>query len=85
MFKLLFLFLFSITLYANTFSIASYNVENFFDLNKDNTEIPNEDFHIEPQVDTIFYPEISIIFTNYKDMKKKFSILQRKLSKLNHG
>ncbi len=45
MFKILFLFLFSITLYANTFSIASYNVENFFDLNKDNTEynefIPN--------------------------------------------
>ena len=45
MFKLLFLFLFSITLYANTFSIASYNVENFFDLNKDNTEynefVPN--------------------------------------------
>ena len=45
MFKLLFLFLFSITLYANTFSIASYNVENFFDLNYDKTEydeyIPN--------------------------------------------
>lgn len=45
MFKLLFLFLFSITLYANTFSIASYNVENFFDLNKNNTEynefVPN--------------------------------------------
>lgn len=67
---------------TNPFKALNINKNN---LNKDNTEIPNEDFHIEPQVDTIFYPEISIIFTNYKDMKKKFSILQRKLSKLNHG
>ena len=45
MLKILFLFLLTLTLNANTFSIASYNVENFFDLNKDNTEynefVPN--------------------------------------------
>ena len=45
MLKILFLFLLTLTLNANTFSIASYNVENFFDLNEDNNEysefIPN--------------------------------------------
>lgn len=38
MIKILFLFLITITLNANTFSIASYNVENLFDLNKDGNE-----------------------------------------------
>ena len=45
MLKILFLFLLTLTLNANTFSIASYNVENLFDLNEDNNEysefIPN--------------------------------------------
>ena len=45
MLKILFLVLLTLTLNANTFSIASYNVENFFDLNNDNDEysefIPN--------------------------------------------
>lgn len=45
MLKILFLLLISIILNANTFSIASYNVENLFDLKKDGTEydefIPN--------------------------------------------
>jgi len=36
--KILFLFLITVTLNANTFSIASYNVENLFDLNKDGNE-----------------------------------------------
>lgn len=34
MFKLLLLFFFSISLYAKTFTVASYNVENLFDLTK---------------------------------------------------
>ena len=38
MIKILFLFLITVTLNANTFSIASYNVENLFDLNKDGNE-----------------------------------------------
>ncbi len=38
MIKLLFFFLFSLTLYAKTFSVASYNVENLFDLKYDKTE-----------------------------------------------
>lgn len=38
MIKLLFFFLFSFTLYAKTFSVASYNVENLFDLKYDKTE-----------------------------------------------
>ncbi len=38
MIKILFLFLLTITLNANTFSIASYNVENLFDLNEDGNE-----------------------------------------------
>ena len=45
MFKYLFLLIFSLSLFANNISIASYNVENFFDLKKDNSEyseyIPN--------------------------------------------
>ena len=45
MIKILFLFLLTITLNANTFSIASYNVENLFDLNEGGNEysefIPN--------------------------------------------
>ncbi len=45
MIKILFLFLLTITLNANTFSIASYNAENLFDLNEDGNEynefIPN--------------------------------------------
>jgi exonuclease III len=43
--KIFLLFLFVITLNAKTFSIATYNVENLFDLNKDDNEysefIPN--------------------------------------------
>ena len=43
--KILFLFLFAVILNAKTFSIATYNVENLFDLNKDDNEysefIPN--------------------------------------------
>ena len=38
MIKILFLFLITVTLNANTFSIASYNVENLFDLNKEGNE-----------------------------------------------
>ncbi len=38
MIKILFLFLITVTLNAYTFSIASYNVENLFDLNKDGNE-----------------------------------------------
>ena len=45
MFKYLILLIFSISLNANNITIASYNVENFFDLKKDNSEysefIPN--------------------------------------------
>ena len=45
MFKYLFLLIFSISLFANNITVASYNVENFFDLKKDNSEytefIPN--------------------------------------------
>jgi predicted extracellular nuclease len=45
LYKLLFLFLFSIPLFAKTFTISSYNVENFFDLTYNGTEykeyIPN--------------------------------------------
>ena len=45
MFKYLFLLIFSLSLNANNINIASYNVENFFDLKKDNSEytefIPN--------------------------------------------
>ncbi|MDY0051591.1 MAG: endonuclease/exonuclease/phosphatase family protein [Aliarcobacter sp.] len=45
MFKYLFLLIFSISLFANNITIASYNVENLFDLKKDNSEysefIPN--------------------------------------------
>lgn len=45
MLKFLLLFIFTISLSANNFTIASYNVENFFDLKDDNTEykefIPN--------------------------------------------
>ena len=36
--KILFLLLFTITLNAKTFTVASYNVENLFDLNDDKTE-----------------------------------------------
>ncbi|MBP7770240.1 MAG: endonuclease/exonuclease/phosphatase family protein [Aliarcobacter sp.] len=43
--KFLLLFIFAFSLKADTFTIASYNVENLFDLKKDNTEynefIPN--------------------------------------------
>lgn len=46
MIKLFFLLLLCLNLYAKTFSIASYNVENLFDLNHDKTEyeeyIPNK-------------------------------------------
>ena len=46
MIKLLFLLLLCLNLYAKTFLIASYNVENLFDLNHDKTEyeeyIPNK-------------------------------------------
>lgn len=38
MIKLIFLFFLSFTLYAKTFSVASYNVENLFDLTYDKTE-----------------------------------------------
>jgi exonuclease III len=45
LFKYLFLLIFSISLFANNITVASYNVENFFDLKKDNSEytefIPN--------------------------------------------
>uniref|UniRef100_UPI0040488085 endonuclease/exonuclease/phosphatase family protein n=1 Tax=Aliarcobacter sp. TaxID=2321116 RepID=UPI0040488085 len=45
MFKLLILFILAICLKANTFTIASYNVENLFDLKNDKNEykeyIPN--------------------------------------------
>ncbi len=45
MLKILFLFLLATFLNANTFTVASYNVENLFDLSKDNSEydefIPN--------------------------------------------
>jgi exonuclease III len=45
LFKFLLLFIFTITLNANNFKIASYNVENLFDLKDDNSEysefIPN--------------------------------------------
>jgi len=36
--KLLFLLFFSFSLFAKTFSVATYNVENLFDLNYDKTE-----------------------------------------------
>lgn len=46
MIKLLFLLLFSFSLFAKTFSVATYNVENLFDLHHDKTEydefIPNK-------------------------------------------
>ena len=45
MLKIFFLLLLTLTLNANTFTIASYNVENLFDLKNDNTEydefVPN--------------------------------------------
>lgn len=45
MFKVFLLLLFSISLYAKTFTVASYNVENLFDLKKDRSDykeyIPN--------------------------------------------
>lgn len=45
MFKILISLVFTLTLYADNFTIASYNVENLFDLKNDNTEyseyIPN--------------------------------------------
>jgi exonuclease III len=45
LFKYLCLLIFSISLFANNITVASYNVENFFDLKKDNSEytefIPN--------------------------------------------
>ncbi len=46
MHKLFFLFLFSFSLFAKDFTVATYNVENLFDLNYDKTEyrefIPNK-------------------------------------------
>ena len=45
MLKLLIIFIFSISLYGSNLKIASYNVENFFDLSYDKSEynefIPN--------------------------------------------
>ena len=45
MLKILFLLLINIILNANTFSVASYNIENLFDLKEDGNEyiefIPN--------------------------------------------
>ncbi len=45
MYKFLFIFLLTINLFSKDFTLASYNVENLFDLNKQNTEykeyIPN--------------------------------------------
>ena len=45
MFKFLLLFIFTLSLKADNFTVASYNVENLFDLKNDNNEysefVPN--------------------------------------------
>lgn len=75
--KILFLFLFAIILNAKTFSIATYNVENLFDLNKDNDEysefIPNTSSNWN---ETNFNIKINNLIKVIKDMNVDIIALQ---------
>lgn len=51
--------------------------------NKENKQIPEEDFYKDPSANTIFYPDINIKFINYDDMKQKIEILKEKLENEN--
>lgn len=75
--KILFLFLFAIILNAKTFSIATYNVENLFDLNKDDNEysefVPNSPSNWN---ETNFNIKISNLIKVIKDMNVDILALQ---------
>ena len=77
MLKILFLFLFAIILNAKTFSVATYNVENLFDLNKDDDEysefIPNTPSNWN---ETNFNIKINNLIKVIKDMNVDILALQ---------
>lgn len=92
MFKILLFIIFSITIYAKEFTISSYNVENLFDLIKQNTEykeyIPNTnskwnrknfDIKLSNIIKTIKDIDSDIIALQEIENKQLIQLLQKKL------
>ncbi|MFH1905558.1 MAG: endonuclease/exonuclease/phosphatase family protein [bacterium] len=79
---LLILFCCITSIEARTFKVASYNVENFFDLNKDGTEyteyIPNTGYGWTKNIADIKYTNIAMVI---KDLKADVVALQEVESK----
>lgn len=97
MLKYLLLLLFVISLNANSIKIASYNVENFFDLEKNNSEyeeyIPNTsslwnqnsfDVKISNLVKVIEDLDADIIALQEIENRELLQLLQKKLPKYNY-
>ena len=78
MLKILFLFLLTLTLNANTFSIASYNVENLFDLNEENS-VFNEVLSVYSDV-LEDYKKIEILNYRLATELEKFDEIMEELS-----